>query len=321
MSPRPSPAQPRARIGATPWRPGALLACLVLIAPASSQSDLGARGNGISVIDAAGREIRLAEPAARVISLAPHVTELLFAAGAGDRIVATVEFSDHPPPALDIPRIGSATQIDFERVLGHRPDLILAWASGNRRRDLDRLENLGLDVYRSEPADFAAIAEELRRLGKLAGTAAQAEVAARGFEREIDGLRARYSDRPPVAVFYQVWDQPLMTVNDAHPISEAIRLCGGRNVFGAVGTLVPRLDLEAVLAADPEAIVSGGPGEDRADWLGPWRARHGVMATQRGNLFFIPPSLLQRHTPRIAEGTRRLCEALELARTRRPDTP
>jgi iron complex transport system substrate-binding protein len=200
-----------------------------------------------------------------------------------------------------------------------QPQLVIAWASGSPRAQMERLEGLGVNVYYSEPTDFAGIARDLRRLGQITGTIESAEAAAMAFEREIGMLRTRHSGQAPVTVFYQVWDPPLMTVNDRHLIGEALRLCGGTNVFGDLNTLVPRPGREAVLAANPEAIVTGGPGEDRADWLEPWRAWTGLTAVQRNNLFFIPPSLIQRPTPRIALGTGMLCEALEQARSRRPE--
>lgn len=273
------------------------------------------------MVDDRGRTVQLAEPALRIVSLAPHITELLFAVGAGDRIVATVEHADYPEAAGSIPRVGTATRLDLEQLLRTHPDLVIAWSSGSPRAALERLERLGLTVYYSEPTDFDGIARDLRRLGTLAGTTANAETASRHFVDTIEALRTRYRDRPPVRVFYQVWDQPLMTVNDDHLIGEAIRLCGGENIFGHLDTLVPRPGLETVLAADPEAIVSGGPGEDRPDWLAAWRVWNQLTAVQRANLFFIPPSLLQRHTPRIAEGTRMLCASLDLARARRTETP
>ncbi|AHE98152.1 cobalamin-binding protein [Thioalkalivibrio paradoxus] len=274
---------------------------------------------GIEVTDDLGREVVLEQPAKRIVSLAPHLTELLFAAGAGERIVGTVEHADYPPASRGIPRVGTASHVDLERILELEPDLLLAWASGSPRTALERLERLGFAVYYSEPADLDGIATDLRRLGRLAGQTEAADARARGFEAEIEALRREHAHRPPVTVFYQVWDRPLMTVNDKHLIGEAIRLCGGRNVFASEQSLVPRPNREAVLAADPEAIVTGGPGEDRPDWLHPWREWDALTAVRRDNLFFVPPSLLQRHTPRIADGARLLCEALELARARRPE--
>jgi len=280
-----------------------------------------AAAGGVTVLDDRGRTVHLAEPAQRIVSLAPHLTELLFAVGAGDRIVATVAYADHPAAARSIPRVGTATQLDLERLLAASPDLVIAWSSGSPRAALERLESFGLAVYYSEPGDFEGIAADLQQLGQLAGQEERGATEARAFLDSIAELQDRYAQRPEVTVFYQVWDQPLMTVNDRHLIGRAIELCGGRNLFGHLDTLVPRPGKETVIAADPEAIVSGGPGEDRPDWLADWQIWPQLTAVRRDNLFFIPPSLLQRHTPRIAEGTRMLCEALETARERRVELP
>ncbi len=286
---------------------------------AIASTALAGTASAITVIDDRGRTIQLTQPAQRIVSLAPHLTELLFAIGAGDRIVATVAHADFPPEAKNIPRVGTATQLDLERIVAIRPDLLIVWDSGSPRAALERLERLGLPVYYSEPSDFDGIAANLRRLGLLAGHGPRAEQVASEFLTTIDTLHGKYADRPTIPLFYQVWDQPLMTVNDSHLIGKAIQLCGGRNIFGQLEALVPRPGLESVLAADPEAIVSGGPGEDREDWLRAWEHWTQLTAVSRKNLFFIPPSLIQRHTPRIAEGTRLLCEALETARSRRPE--
>jgi iron complex transport system substrate-binding protein len=293
------------------------LLCVGWIAAASLP--MTAAAGGPTVLDDRGRTVHLAEPAQRIVSLAPHLTELLFAVGAGDRIVATVAHADHPDAARSIPRVGTAAQLDLERLLAASPDLVVAWSSGSPRPALERLERLGIAVYYSEPGDFEGIAADLRRLGELAGQGDRGATEALAFLDTIAELQERYAERPRVSVFYQVWDQPLMTVNDQHLIGRAIELCGGRNVFGHLETLVPRPGHETVIAADPEAIVSGGPGEDRPDWLSEWRHWPQLTAVARDNLFFIAPSLLQRHTPRIAEGTRLLCEALELARDRRTE--
>ncbi|EHQ52184.1 periplasmic binding protein [Ectothiorhodospira sp. PHS-1] len=273
----------------------------------------------VQVIDDRQQTVSLAAPAERIISLAPHITELLFAVGAGNRIVGTVSFSDYPAAAADIPRIGSYKQLDMESILALKPDLVVAWSSGNVQAQVERLARLGLPVYYNDPEDFEQLALALERLGTLAGRAPQGREAAEDFRRDLRALEAQYGDRPRVTVFYQIWDRPLMTLNDQHLISRAIEICGGHNLFGDLEALVPRLDREVVLAADPEAILGGGMGEDSPHWIEEWRRWPTLTATARDNLFFIPPSLLQRATPRILEGTRQVCEALETARTRRPE--
>lgn len=272
----------------------------------------------IAVTDDAERQIRLEQPAGRIVSLAPHITEMLFAVGAGDRLVGATQFSDYPPEAEAIPRIGGYSRIDLERVIAQDPDLVIAWMSGNAAAQIERLRELGLPVYVSEPRSFEGVASSMRRMAELAGTREQGERAAQAFLDRIMELRATYGHRDPVRVFYQVWEQPLMTVNEEHLISAAITVCGGVNVFGDLDRLVPRIAREAVIEADPEAIIGGGMGEDRPDWVTAWGQWEHMTAVRQDNLFFIPPSLLQRHTGRIAEGTERMCVALEQARARRP---
>jgi iron complex transport system substrate-binding protein len=268
----------------------------------------------IRVTDDAGRSVVLAIPARRIVSLAPHVTELLFAAGAGARVVGVAEYSDHPAPARALPRVGSSGSIDLEAVLALKPDLVIAWQTGNRRQQYEQLEKLGIAVFVSEPHALDDIARTLEQFGTLASTEADARAAAQAFRVRHDALARRYSGRPPVSVFYQIWDRPLMTVNGRHLISEVIALCGGRNVFADLPILAPTVTEEAVLAAAPEVIVASGTGNTRPVWLDDWRRWRTLPAVVRDNLHFIEPGLLQRHTPRILDGAARLCEQLDQAR-------
>jgi iron complex transport system substrate-binding protein len=272
----------------------------------------------IRVTDDAGREIVLAEPARRVVSLSPHLTEILFHVDAGDRVVGTVGFSDHPEEAGRLPRVGNAGQLDLERILALEPDLVIAWQSGNPARQVERLERLGMTVYMNEPRRLEDLAVTLERLSVLTGTGHAGAARARELRERTRALDEKYAGRAPVVLFYQIWDNPLMTINDDHLIGEVIGLCGGENLFGHLDTLVPRLSREAVLAANPEVIAGGGSGEADSSWVEDWRRWEGLTAVQRDNLFFIPPSLIQRQTARILEGATMLCEFLEVARSRRP---
>jgi iron complex transport system substrate-binding protein len=287
-----------------------MLASALALAAAAARAE-------IRLVDDNGQTVVLAAPARRIVSLAPHVTELLFAAGAGERIVGTVEYSDHPEAAKRIPRVGGLLALDLERILALKPDVLVLWLHGSAQRQLDALRGLGLALYYDEPRSLAGIARSLRALGRLAGTEEAAERAAREFEARVAALRARYAHRAPVRVFYQVWQKPLMTVNGAHLISDVIRLCGGENVFAGERPLVPVLATEAVIAADPEAIGTGVfPGEI-GDGLDEWRRWPRLAAAARGNLFAIPTELISRHAPRIVEGAALMCEALERARRNR----
>ncbi|MFN4063830.1 cobalamin-binding protein [Parazoarcus communis] len=271
----------------------------------------------VSVRDDAGKEIRLKQPATRIVSLAPHITELLFAAGAGDRVVGVVSYSDYPEAATKLPQVGGYTNIDMEAIAALQPDLVVAWKSGNRNAHLDRLNTLGVPVYINEPRSLDDVARSLEALGHLAGSDQTATEAARAFRERLSGLRQRYTLQAPVRTFYQVWDRPLTTINGAHLIGDVIRLCGGENIFAELGQLAPNVSAEAVLAANPEAVVASGMGEARPEWLDQWRRWPELHATRADNLFFIPPAIIQRHTPRILDGASRLCELLEQARAKR----
>lgn len=270
----------------------------------------------IAVTDDSGATLRLREPARRIVSLAPHVTETLFAAGAGDRVVGAVEYSDYPPAAKGLPRIGGYSKLDLEAIAALKPDLAVGWASGNAPAHIARLRALGIPVYLSQPERIDDVAASLERIGELAGTQATARPAAAAFRAKLDELRARYGTKVRVRTFYQIWKQPLMTVGGGQVISDVIRLCGGENVFAELKPLAPKVSVEAVLATDPDAIVASGMDEARPEWLDDWRQWKNLRAVRRDTLFFIPPDLIQRHTPRIVEGAERLCAQLDVARAR-----
>jgi iron complex transport system substrate-binding protein len=271
----------------------------------------------VCATDARDRELCLNQPATRIAALSPGATELAWAAGAGEKVVAVVDYSDYPPAARQVPKVGSHTRLDMERLLELEPDLVVAWVTGNPTEQVELLEELGLPVFSIEPRSFEAVSTTIERLAILAGTEAEGFAEAERFRRGMDALRTEYAQAEPVPVFYQVWDQPLMTVNDEHLIGEMIQLCGGDNVFGDLDRLVPRISPEAVISADPEAILAGGMGEENRHWLTRWKDFPDMTATARDNLFFIPPSLVQRPTPRMLKGTRLFCEKLEVVRERR----
>jgi iron complex transport system substrate-binding protein len=271
----------------------------------------------ISLRDDSGTIVRLAQPARRIVSLAPHVTETLFAAGAGDRLVGVVDYSDYPEAARRLPRVGSHARLDLEAILALKPDLAVGWASGNSAVHVAKLRLLGIPVYLAEPVRIDDIATNLERYGQLAGTPAAGRAAATDFRDRLKVLRDRHAARPVVRTFYEVWSQPLTTVGGGQIISDVIRLCGGENVFGRLKTLAPRVSVEAVLAADPEAIVASGMDAARPEWLEDWRRWASLAAVKRDNLFFVPPDIIQRPTPRLVEGAERLCAHLETARSRR----
>ncbi|MGQ7288348.1 cobalamin-binding protein [Vreelandella venusta] len=268
-------------------------------------------------MDDRSRKVCLYTPAQRIATLSPGATELTYAAGAGDQVVAVVSYSDYPPEAKDVVSVGSHTRIDLEALVGLAPDLVIGWVTGNPAEQLETLEALGMPVFYIEPRNFEGVASAIERLARLAGTESDGQAVADNFRLRMAELAAQYRDREPVRTFYQVWDEPLMSVNDAHLIGQVIEICGGVNVFGEQARLVPRIDDEAVLAANPEAIVAGGMGEENRHWLTHWEQYSNLTAVADDNLFFVPPSLIQRPTPRLMEGSQILCEKLDIARQRR----
>lgn len=264
----------------------------------------------VMVQDDYGRSVTLARPAARVVSLSPHLTELLYAAGAGAKVVGAVEYSDFPPEARRLPRVGNDAVINLEAVLALRPDLVVAWPNAGTARAINRLAELRLPVYRSEPRELEDIARTIERLGVLAGTGEPAVRAAGAFRKRVLALEKRFAARPAVRVFYQVWDRPLLTVNGEHVISKVIRLCGGENVFAHLPLIAPEVDREMVLHANPDAIVAGS-GSD----LDSWKRFPAMGAAAQGHFYSIPPDLIERHTPRILDGAEQLCAILEKVRS------
>ena len=275
-------------------------------------------GAEVLVKDDTGATVSLPQPARRIITLAPHLVETLFAAGAGEKLVGTVQFSNYPEEAKKIARIGSYESVDLETVVALKPDLIIAWLSGNSPANIEKLRGLGFPVYVSQVDRIEDVASEIERFGVLAGTSAVGNAAAGRFRQRFAALQERYSKRPPVRTFYQIWKQPLMTVGGKQIISSVIRLCGGENVFEKLEMLAPTVTVEAVIAANPEAIVDSGMDESRPEWLDDWKRWTSISAVARDNLFFVHPDLIQRHTPRLLDGAERLCQQLETARSRRP---
>lgn len=283
---------------------------LTVLLASSAQAQLCA-------VDDRQRTVCLEQSAQRIAALSPGATELLFAAGAGEQVVAVVSYSDYPPEAAAIPSVGSSTRMDIEQLLSLRPDLLIGWVTGNPVEQLELLESLGLPVFYLEPHSFEDISLVIERLALLSGNDEIGRNAAENFRQGMQQLRTAYKDAEPVDVFYQVWDEPLMTVNDGHFIGQVITLCGGVNVFGDQARQVPRISLESILSRNPEAIVAGGMGEENRDWLDAWERYSDLTAVQRNNLFFVPPSLIQRPTPRLLDGSRIMCDELDKARARR----
>jgi len=269
---------------------------------------------GLRVTDHRGREIVLERPAARIVTLSPHLAEIAFAAGAGASVVGVSAYTDFPPAAARLPVVSDHGKVNFEEVARLKPDLALMWASGNRAPDFDRLEARGVRVFATEARRPEDITRILRLVGTLAGTEPVADAAARDLEARFARLRERYRGRPPLTVFYEIWPEPLMTVNGQHLVSYLVEMCGGRNVFAGAAPLTPTISREQVLAADPDVIVVAAPAPRAAERIAAWRAWERLRAGREGRVYAVDPAAAHRMSPRIVDGAVELCEALERAR-------
>lgn len=267
----------------------------------------------VEAVDDLGQTVRLDEPASRIISFAPHVTELLFAVGAGEKIVGVVKHSDYPEQAKRIPEIGTNLAADLERIVSMRPDLIVAWLHAASMKQLDRLRSTGIPVYFSNPRTLEAIARDGERMGTLAGTGAEAARWAEQFRQRHQRLLSRYAHRGTIRVFYQVWPRPLYTLNREHFVSDLLATCGATNVFGSLPVIAPVVNTEAVLQANPQAIIGALPeAELRSQWDG-WKE---IDAVRLKNLFSVDADLVHRAGPRAMDGAETLCEMIDEARRR-----
>ena len=284
--------------------PLALLFLSVIAVPAQA----------ITVQDFSGREVTLDQPAKRIVALAPHIVENLYSAGAGDKLVGVVSYSNFPDEAKNVPEVGSYNAFSLEQVLALNPDLVVMWGSGNGMQTLSTFEALGIPVYVSELRQLSDVPKSIRNLSQLAGTPAIGEAEASRIETELNALHRRYGEKRSLSVLYQIWNDPLQTVNGEHLISEIIALCGGHNVFGDASSLAPRVSIESVLLRDPDAIVASGMGEARPEWLDQWRAYPSLTAVADEALFFVNPDHLQRPSARIVLGAQSLCQQLDQIR-------
>lgn len=283
-------------------------------APDPHDSVRAAPGPRVAATDDRGRRIELARPARRVLTLAPHATELVYAAGGGAAIVGTVDYSDHPPEARQLPRVGDAWQLHPERIVALRPDLVVAWLPGPIEAMLPTLAQAGIPVFYAAPATLAGIADDVERLARLLGTETVGAPAVQAMRARLARLREQYAQRPTVRVFVQVGTEPLYTLNDAHVVGDVLRLCGARNVFGEAPAAAPMVDLESVIAARPDAFILA---RDNAgvDPTAAWRRQAGSLPAVRENrIILLPPDHLYRPGPRLLDAAEAICASLEQVR-------
>ena len=286
-------------------RPLALLCAMAMAAIAAAA--------GVSVRDDSSQLVTLPAPAQRIVSLAPHATEILFAAGAGRAVVGVTAWSDFPPQANAIPKVGDAISLDLERIVALAPDLVVTWP-WTAPAQVEQLRARGMRIYMIDAKTIGGIADNVERLATLAGTTAQAAPAVAQWRRRLQALEARPAASPPLRVFYQLGEAPMFTVGGPQLITQAIALCGGRNVFAALAAPAPMIDTEAVVGARPQAIVAGTDHAQPPAWLAAWMRWPDLPAVKTGNLFTMDAMLLHRPGPRFLDGAEQLCVALDRAR-------
>ena len=283
-----------------------IFACLSLISFNASAE--------VQLKGADGVTLALTAPATRVITLAPDFSELLYDVGAGGALVGTVEYSDYPTAAKQVPRVGDGFHVDVEKVLALKPDLILAWQGGTPKALVDKLRALKLPVLAIGTHELSDIAANLENLGKATGHETEARQAAGDFRARLAALQAQYAQAAPIRVFYEVQTQPLFTVGGAQSISRLIQLCGGVNIFADLSELSPTVGVEAVLVRDPQAIVTGDGEQDLARRLKEWQQWPQLSAVRYRNLYVVSDDWISRSTPRLLDAGKQLCDDLDQAR-------
>lgn len=272
----------------------------------------------ITVEDFIGRTVTLAAPANRIVALAPHIVENLYSAGAGEKIVGVVSYSNYPLEAKQLKQVGSYNAFSVETIASLKPDLIVMWGSGNGMQALQKLKALDIPVFVSEPRLLSDIPRDIRLLGELAGTLKTAEAQAVHIEQAFADLATQFASKEKLTVFYQVWNNPLQTLNGEHLISQVIELCGGKNIFWDTKNLAPKINIESVLLRNPDTIVASGMSQTRPGWLDEWLAYPSLQAVKNNALFFVDADYLQRPTARVVTGAESVCHQLDSVRQAAP---
>jgi len=269
-----------------------------------------AEADSLTVYDDTGQRVTLSNPPRRIISLAPGATEMLFAAGAGDRVIATVDYADEPAAARRVPRIGDVTAVDIERLVALHPDVVVVWPGGGNPAQTEKIAQLGIPIYRQQVNRLADLPGSLRRLGVFAADKSTAGQAARTLEGELARVAREYSEGKHPTVLLEVWNRPIYTIGSTQLMSDALALCGARNVFGDLKELSPVIDTEAVIARNPDIIVAAAPVGESVSWLAEWKRFGSLNAVRRGRLIAFEDRRLSRLGPSVVSATEALCKDL-----------
>lgn len=269
----------------------------------------------ISVIDYNGDTVSLKHKAKRIIALAPHIVENIYTAGAGAQLIATVAHSNYPEDASALPIVGGYNSLNLEKIIELAPDLVIAWGSGNSRSSVNRIKELGYPVYVDEPNSLSDIAKSISDIATLTGQKTTTQLMEK-FLEDLNQVSKEYAKKTKVTTFYQVWNKPLTTISGQHIISDAIRICGGLNIYAQESAIAPVINIESLLERNPKVIIASGASDTRPQWLDEWYDWPSLQAVKSNNLFYVNPNHIQRHTVRVLIGIDKICQQLDLARER-----
>jgi iron complex transport system substrate-binding protein len=271
----------------------------------------------VQVIDDTGHQLTLAQPAQRIISLAPHVTEILYSIGAGEKIVGTVNHSDYPEAAKRIPIIGGYNRVSIEAIVELQPDLIIGWHEGNPVQQIEALRALNIPVYATYPKKVTDIGKMITQFGRLTGNDESAKIIAQKLISEFLTLQTLYQNQPAIKVYYEIWRQPLLTASGQHFIGQIITLCGGQNIFQDLQALTPKISTESVLVANPQVMICSLNDDQFSEWKQNWQQYQGIQAIKLDNLFSTTADFLHRPTLRLLQGAKEVCQILDSVRMKK----
>ena len=296
-------------------KPSAELICRIVLAIGLllSVAPSGAVESAL-LVDDDGVTHQVLPASSRVVALGPNLVEVIYELGAGGQLVGVSAFANFPAEAKVLPRVAAHNSVNYEMISALEPDLVVVWKTGFGELVIDKLRSLGFKVYASEPETLEDIAGLMESLGAVVGHAESGAKSASVFRERVQKLASTYSQQEAVSVFYQVWGEPMQTLNGDHVVSAVIELCGGKNIFAELPMKAPRIGVEAVVAANPDVIMASGPDGVRPEWLDDWRQWQHLKAVRNDQLVFVDPDILVRHAPRILEGAGEVCRVLDGAR-------
>jgi iron complex transport system substrate-binding protein len=257
----------------------------------------------------------------RVITLAPHLAEIVAAAGGAERLIGVSAYSNYPDSVKNLPIISDARSVDLEKMKQLRPDLIIYWRGGMPETLIESIKKTfsqasngrEVQIISIEPKKLSDISQDIETIGKVLGTQAIANKNAKEFNAQIATLKSKYQspNKRKVRVFYQVWPQPLMTLNQDHLITEIIHICGGEQLFAKEKLLVPIVSREAVVAANPEIIFTAANSSSmKVDWS-MWTSIPQLDATKKKAFIVLEDDLISRPSPRVIQGAYKICSEID----------